>query len=199
MANLWDQFKRLFQQAETSSPSQPAVHELIQRTEAEQTDYERWKSSLIKRRLIDWLADQYAIFRVLPDDIDAAIDFLNTPSSKGFVVHFHETNYNRQEITHLFDYLKEMVLQLNYRTQVSDTRTYSRANWVETTERHYLKPRSSFVEGQKLNQRYGNIMIELEIRDDLVRNLRFRATTYKDRQFEEADPFEDLMNGLLVA
>lgn len=182
---------------ETSSPSQPAIHEMLTRTEAEKTDYERWKTSLIKRRLLDWLADQYAMYKVLPNDIDASIDFLNTPASKGFVIHFYKTNYTRDEVSHLFHFLKERVLDLNYRTQISDTRTYSRSQWVETVERHYLKPRSSFQPNEKLNQGFGNVTIELELRDDQVHYLRFRATIYKDSQFHEAQSFEELLNGIL--
>lgn len=197
MAKLWDYIKQLFQEAEQSSASQPVVHEMIKRSPAEREDYLQWREGLIRRRLIDWLRDQYAIFQVLPDDIDEALDFLNTPSSKGFVVHFYKTNYSRREVIHFFDYLKEQVLALNYRTQISDSRTYNKPDWVETTERHYLKPRPNFEAGKKSKQAFGNVMIEVEIRDDKVRNLRFRATVYKDHQFEEAEDFKDLMQALL--
>lgn len=197
MANLWDYIKQLFKEAEQSSPSHPVVHEMIERSAEEKEDYTQWKDGLIRRRLMNWLMDQYAIFLVLPDDIDEAVDFLNTPSSKGFVIHFHKTNYSKREITHFFDYLKEKVLSLNYRTQISDSRTYNKPNWVETTERHYLKPRPNFEAGKKSKQAFGNVMIEVEARDEKVRNLRFRATVYQDHQFEEAEEFKDLMRELL--
>lgn len=198
MAKLWDYIKQLFQEAEQSSPSKPVVHKMIERTEEEKQDYLQWREGLVRRRLVDWLRDQYAIFQVLPDDIDEALDFLNTPSSKGFVIHFYKTNYSKREVFHLFDYLKEKVLDLNYRTQISDSRTYNKPNWVETTERHYLKPRPNFEAGKKLKQAFGNVMIEVELRDEKVRNLRFRATVYKDHQFEDAEDFKDLMRELLI-
>lgn len=201
MDNLWSYFKNLFRQAEESSPSQPLVHELIERNEEEQKDYTFWKDTLVLRRLLDWLSDQYAIYRVDRDRIDEAIDFLDTPSSKGFVVHFHETRYSQRDVTHFFDYLKEKVLSLNYRTQISDLRTYNRANWVETVQRHYLKPgltiRQPGADG-KFTQKFGNVMIELELRDDAVYNLRFRATIYKDSQFKEAAEFKELMQQLVA-
>lgn len=198
MANLWNYIKELFTEAEQSSPSQPVVHEMIERTTEEKEDYAQWKEGLVRRRLMDWLRDQYAIFQVLPDDIDEALDFLDTPSSKGFVIHFYKTNYSKREVVHFFDFLKEKVLTLNYRTQISDSRTYNKPDWVETTERHYLKPRPNFQVGKKLKQGFGNVMIEVEARDEKVRNLRFRATVYKDHQFEEADDFKDLMRELLT-
>ncbi len=129
--------------------------------------------------------------------MDEAMDFLHTPSAKGFVIHFYKTNYNRQEVSHLFDFLKDQVKALNYKVQISDTRTYNRENWVETVERHYLKPRPGKDRKEKINQRFGNITIELLLRDDRVYQLKFQATAYRDHQYEEAEKFRDLMLAIL--
>lgn len=198
MPEFWNYIKNLFKTAEESSPSNPVVHELIKRSEEEKADYDHWKNTLVRRRLTDWLIDQYAIYQVLPEDIDEALDFLDTPSSKGFVIHFNKTRYSVRDVTHFFDYLKERVRVLNYRTQISDTRTYHRADWVETVQRHYLKPRPNFQEGEKMDQAYGNVMIELELRNDRVQNLRFRATSYQDRLFNDALEFKELMQEVLA-
>ncbi|MCB0637929.1 MAG: hypothetical protein KDC54_14975 [Lewinella sp.] len=197
MPNFWRRILGLAEQVEQSSPHTPVIHELIQRSEEEQADFAQWKNSFVLRRLLDWLSDQYAVFRVAPGDIDEALDFLQTPSSNGFVIHFFKTNYSRREVTHFFDYLKERVKTLPYRTQLSDTRTYNRPNWVETIEKHYLKPRSDREEGEKIDQQFGNITIELELRNDEVLNLRFRATHYQDHLFEPPRPFVELMQVLL--
>jgi len=198
MADFWNYLKGLFQSAEESSPSQPAIHKLIERSETEQKDYEQWKNTLVRRRLMDWLNDQYAIYRVAPDDIDEALDFLDTPSSKGFVIHFFKTRYSQRDIVHLFDFLKEQVLKLNYKTQVSDLRTYNRSNWVETVQRHYLKPRPNFQQEGKFEQIYGNVMIEFLLKDDEPYNLKFRATSYKDHLFHDAEEFKDLMQHIVL-
>jgi len=202
MDNLWNFFKNLLPKAERSSPSQPLIHEMIERTEEELEDYRQWKQTLVLRRLLDWVKDQFTIYKVAPEDTDEAIDFLDTPSSKGFVIHFNQTRYSRRDATHLFDYLKESVLNQNYRTQISDTRSYSRNKWVETVERHYLKPglkiQTEPSEAGKFEQKYGNVMIELELRDDKVHNLRFRATSYQDRQFHDASEFGELLQFIMA-
>jgi len=200
MDKLWSYFKNLFQQAEESSPSKPLIHEMITRSDEEREDYEFWKNTLVRRRLLDWLNEQYATYRVNHERVDEAVDFLDTPSSKGFVVHFNQTRYSQRDVTHFFDYLKEKVLSMSYRTQISDLRTYNRAGWVESIQRHYLKPGLSIRqpgEDGKFTQKFGNIMIELELRDDTVHNLRFRATVYKDRLFKEPAAFKDLMLALV--
>lgn len=193
----WEKIKKLMSGSEESSPSQPTIHEVIHRSEDFLSQYENWKEQLTKYRLIDWLNHEYALHISQPNDVDTALDFLNTPSSKGFVIHVHRTNYNKEEITFLFDYLKEKVLQLGYRTQISDTRTYNRPNWVERTDRHYLKPKPNFEETTKMNQLYGNINIQLVWRNDMAHYLKFSATHYQDHLYKEVYAFEGLMNELL--
>ena len=100
MKDIWDFLQGLFQKAETSSSSNPYIHELIARPPADKPAFEAWKTSLACRRLVDWLDNQYALWLALPSDIDEALDFLDTPSSKGFVVHLRKTTYQKQEITY---------------------------------------------------------------------------------------------------
>lgn len=199
MSDFWKKIKDLFSTSEQSSPSHPVLHEVIQRTEIEQGEYLQWKKTSAKRRLLAWLQDQYLAYQSNPKNTDEAIDFLDTPSSKGFVIHFHQTRYSVKEITHLFDYLKEKVLDINYRSYLSDTRTYNRPKWVENVQRHYLKPPTNLrqIQEKKFKQKFGNITIELLSRNEQIRNLKFSATAYKDHLFEEADEFRELMENLM--
>lgn len=197
MSGFWQRLLNLEKAVKESSPSQPAIHELIQRSEEELADYEQWKSLFILKRLLSWLEDQYTTYRQKRASNDQSIDFLKLPSSQGFILYFHRTNYSLREATFLFDYFKERVKTLNYRTQISDTRTYSRNQWVERVEKHYLKPRLDYAEGEKMNQQFGNITIELEVRNDEVHNLRLRATHYQDFNFTPVQDFNDLMKVLL--
>jgi len=199
MSDIWKYFTNLFNAAEESSSTQPFIHELIERTDTDKEDYEHWKKTLVKRRLINWLNSQHIAYLINPNDIDESIDFLNLTSSKGFVVHFQKMGYTKAEGIHFFDYLKERVLTLGYRSYVSDFRTYQKKDWIETTQRHYLKPRPNFLKekNEKFNQAYGNINIELILRNEKLIQLKFSATSYNDRKFEDADEFNDLMQELL--
>jgi len=200
MSNFWNKIKKLFSDSEQSSPSQPAIRQMIERSEEEKADYVQWKKTAASRRLLDWLNDQYIQFKRQTNNIDEAIDFLNTPSSKGFVVHFYQTRYSPREIIHFFDFLKEKVLTLNYSSYVSDSRTYNRPKWVETVQRHYLKPKilRQAAEQKKTDQQFGNITIELLLRNDKIYQLKFRATTYQDHKFMKAKDFPELMQSLMV-
>ncbi len=193
MPGLWKYLQSFFQQAERSSPTQPYIHELIERSNAEKQALQQWQHTLVCRQLCQWVGQQYALYDALPNEVDDSLDFLHTPSSKGFVVHWHKTNYTRQEAICFFDLLKERVLSHQYRVQVSDRRIYTRPQWVETIERHYLKPKPEFGEPGKIRQRFGNILIQLILRNDRPWQLQFQANTYRDQLFLEAESFQELM------
>lgn len=194
--SLFDRISSFFnQEAEASSPGNPALHELIERDEAELADYEHWKNTLGSKRLLNWLQDQYAVY-LGEGRGDEAIGFLDTPSTKGFVIYFYQTQYTEREIQHFFHYLKERVQDLDYRVDISDRRVFSRKTWVETVERHYLKPRKIYEEGKLMEQAFGNVTILFEKRDGRPHNLRLKATVYQDALYEEGRSFRALMMAL---
>jgi hypothetical protein len=198
MTNIWDYFKDFFREAQESSASRPIFNEILERSTDEKRAYEDWKGSLPCRRLFDLLAEQYAIYQSNPAGVDAALTFLQTDSSNGFALHFDRLDHEKQDAPHMLDFLKEKTLALNYRPQLSNARTWSEKDWVQTVQRHYLKPRQTWAEGQKIDQRYGNITIELVLRNDKPHLLTFRATSYSDRLYVEADDFHQLMQALLT-
>lgn len=197
MINIWDFFKNYFREAEQSSASRPITREVLVRSPETQVDFENWKGSLAFRRIIGFLAEGYATYQSRPESVDRALTFLNTPSSKGFAIHFPQTDYSRQDAGHLLDLLKEKVQLFNYRPQHSDTRTWSEQDWIQTVERYYLKPRQSWADDQKIDQLFGNITIELTLRNDQPHLLTFRATSYSDRLYAEAADFHELMQTIL--
>lgn len=194
MASLWEQIKQLFQTVEESSPSQPVLKAVIKRSEAELADYEKWKPGLSKRRLFDWIHNEYATYKIDPEHLDEGIDFIDVRATRGFAIHFYKLNYPLRDINHLFDLLKEQVRQIGYRPYTSDSRTYNRPSWVERLDRHYLKPPIKFLEdGVRIDQKFGNITIELLFRNDKPYQLKFSATSYNDRNYKKAESFDDLM------
>lgn len=199
MADLWDYFKNLFKAAEQSSPKQPLIHEIIERTEEELSAYQEWKTSLAARRITDWLRQQHIEYLINPEQIDRSLSFLDTPSSKGFAIYFSLLSHDQEEAFFLFDLLKERVLGMRYISYVSDIRTYNRPDHIESIQRHYLKPSIYLksVEEGKVRQAFGNIAIELLLKDEKPDRLKFSATTYNDRIYEEPAHFSDLMQGML--
>ena len=193
MAGWWDKIKSLLSSSEKSSSTQPAVHEIISRSEAFKADYEIWKNGPVHKKLLYWISDQYHVYQQENAALEKGIDFLSTDSTKGVALHFDDIEYNKEDARFLFDYFKEKIRTHNYRTQVSDTRTYSKNTWIETVERHYLKPRPVYDEQGKIDQGFGNITVLLTFRNDKVYNLKLSATAYQDRLFNAEKKFSALM------
>lgn len=192
---FWDSITDLFRSAEESTPGNAAIHELIDRGEDYQTRYDQWKKTQGSRRLLDWIIEQYATHKA-GQPADAGLGFLKLSTSAGFVIYIDSLNYQPEEFEFFFDFLKERVLALNYRSAISDRRVFNRKNWVETQERHYLKPKTDFSPTELIDQVFGNITIEHELRDGKPHNLRLRATFYSDALYKEANTFGALLMAL---
>lgn len=202
----WDQVKAIFQEAEQSQASEPVLHEVLARHKEDVEAFSRWREGLVCRRLLDWLSDQYALFLTEPNRVDEGIDFLSTKGQKGFVIHFSDTQYSLTEAEYFQLLLRERVLSQAYRTQVADARTYAKNGATERTDRYYLKPRPKFdhpngpdapMDGYTANQhdqQFGNVMIELVVRNEKPHQLRFSAATYQDRIYKDASGFGALMD-----
>jgi len=197
MADIWQYFQNLFQKAEQSSKTVPLLHDQIIRREEEITAYEKWKMSHVKNQLINWVEKAYGQFINEGAAVDKSIIFLDTNSSKGLAIYFSNMRYTPQEATHLFDFLKEKVLELNYRSANADIRTYTKGTVVESLAKYYLKPSLKNMLGNPpFNQEFGNISIELVCQDDLPKILKFSATSYNDRSYQKPKHFSQLMTHL---
>jgi len=193
MPSWWSKVKSIFNQSELSSPTQPAIHEIIKRSEEFLEEYDTWKGGPKHKKLLNWISEQYAIYQNKDGKLSDSIDFLHTASTKGVAIHLADSNHDTEEARYLLDYFKEKIRVHQYRSQVSDTRTYTKNTWVETVERHYLKPKPQYDELGKINQAFGNITLLLTFRDDKVYNLKMSATAYQDRLFNSEKQFSELM------
>lgn len=165
----------------------------IVRTAAEQEATQAWVNSPACAALKQWLREQYQLFLHPDAEWAEQVDFLDTPSSKGFVLHLSKMEHPTQDLLHFFDHLKDQVLSLDYKSYTSDVRQVRRGPWQELVQRHYLKPRSTLNEAGLIRQRFGNITIELSARGGQWHQLRFQATGYADRLYQEVWDFEYLM------
>lgn len=190
--------KDLFNRQEIAN-NLPVLHELIQRTDAEKHGYEVWKLNDHKDYLTGFLSRQFETWQQgkTPDADNLLL--LNTPKSKGFMFAYQPAQATAAEFKYLFDYLKEKVMQFNYKVYVSDVKHFARKNHVETVERHYLKPRFTIpAEGECINQLYGNITIELLLHNEQPLHIKFVCQPYTDYKYNAALPFEALLSGILA-
>jgi hypothetical protein len=198
MAGFWENIKNLVLQTELSNPQNPAVHEVINPSDYDLSDYLNWKSTIVCSNFFSWLNQQYSHY-LLDTPFSPSITFLNKTPSFGFMIHFSEMGYSKRDAIYISLLLKDKTLNLKYRLQIADRKIYYLKNiGMEITERHYLKPKKIVKPDEKIEQYYGNITIELLLRNDLPFQLTYRATSYPDRIYAPGLPFSQLMEKLLM-
>ena len=194
---MWKRLKELMLQTDTSTRSRPAIHTTLERPNNSLASFKKWKDNTSYYSTMDWILSNYQSY-LAGGKVDRSIAFLNTPSKKGFVLYLADNNIETQHPEHLMDYLKERIINLGYNLYTSDLKSYSAQDGIETQQRHYLKPPLEFVPNKKLSQLFGNISIDLILKNDNPYLFKFSATTYQDHMFADAKKFDQLMKTICV-
>lgn len=172
-------------------------HRVIERTEAENAYFEQWEASNVKTQMLEWIRQEHNNYQNSCCG-DCAISFLIIPSVNGFVIHFNEDKWRPEDFRCLFDYFKKALKKEKYWSHLSDVKKIKQGELLETVERHYLKPPRQFglEYGEKMDQKFGNIMISLNALNEKIINLKFSATHYNDHLYQPAQGFDQLMEAL---
>lgn len=126
------------------------------------------------------------------------IQLLISPASNGFICAMNPNEYDKNHYMCFFDFLKEKVLELNYKLYLSDVRYEEMEDYVSECQRHYLKPRYSLKEiPKKFNQQFGNLTIEYLLKDSKPVHVKFLCQPYRDSKFTDAKDFLSLMEIVL--
>ncbi len=175
-----------------SRPNQALIHEMIERSASEKQHLETWQTGQHKQQMMLFIRRQLD-----NSQQEGGKDFVavNTPKSSGFVLQYNPEQASKAEFSSMFDYFKQQVLDLNYKTYMSDVKQIPKADHVQTIERHYLKPRLNFKELTKdsiINQLYGNIIIEQYLKNEQPISIKFWTQPYTDHKYTKALPFQEL-------
>ncbi|GAB4466917.1 MAG: hypothetical protein OHK0057_06000 [Thermoflexibacter sp.] len=183
----------------------PLVEEEIKRSEAYRKAYFRWVNEKDFRWLTQKIREGYAL-KKQNEPYDIQVHILNSTGAKGFAV-THSPLMAEKDLQFLFDYLKDKLLNMDYRLYTSDRRTFDHTNHVESIEKHYLKPINTKVQSIEENnspqnkaifdQRYGNILIEYITIDEKPSFLRFMTHYYSDFLYTPVLSFDELFDTLL--
>lgn len=180
----------------------PFLHEPLERKQEEKEAFKNWQESHQRQQMLDFIDHQYQL--ALKEQGDGAMfRMMKGNTSNGFMLRY-PTGISSGDFTHLFDFLKERIRSMGYVVYTSDRRIYDRPEYVETIDRHYLKPsikaKLRMEENkEKFGQLYGNVHIELYKVDDRPTHIRFLCHNYQDHKFYDALDFRELIERLCAA
>lgn len=173
-------------------PKGAYLHEVLERSEKELSTYEDWFNSESRSELIREVERGYYLKK---QGIVSSIDvhLLESKYANGFAISYTEL-IGKENFRNIFDYLKDKVQENGYKIAQADRRILVKESHEETIEKWYLKPISEELESKVVNQRFGNVLIEKIDVDRKPSYVKFMANVYQDRQYTEAEPFQNLLD-----
>ena len=171
------------------------VSEPIQRSETEKNDYFRWLNEQAFVQFLETVKAGYWSKRN-NEQGKVQVHLLQMPYSNGFALTYEDGM--GKGFQHFFDLLKDRTINAGYWLQIADRKLFDRGKYVETKEKYYLKPPypKEIVEGQLMDQLFGNVLIEQILIDNRPSYLKYTASVYSDRLYKDAGSFDDLVEQL---
>lgn len=109
----------------------------------------------------------------------------------------NNSQIENEEYSYLLDYFFENARKLNYRHYHSFEEHKELGDKVISKEIHYLKPVISSFD-PPFNQEYGNILLELESRDQVPKYIKLKVTSYAGFNYHKPKAFDELIQRLVA-
>lgn len=161
--------------------------------ESEQADLKEWMESEACERLFALVYKNYHFKRT---GIEAAprVHILDSPYANGFAVTYEEP-LDMKSFSRLFLAFSQRILALGYEQVSLDRKFEETADRVKVSEKFYFKPPLQLpAEGELISQLYGNVALEKVSVDNKPSFIKLLATVYSDRLYQDAKPFDQLMD-----
>lgn len=195
MTNFRDYLNKLF--PGKSGNHKVVLNEVIKRSDAYQQRYAAWEGSDQPQQAYAAVAEGYQTKLLNEEGPGVQVHLLRSQYANGIAISFHDSGMNKEAFSFLFDHIAEKIKQVEgYRRVNADYMITEKQGFVETKEKYYLKPVVS-LDTTKVNQRYGNILIEHILNDDKPVYIKLTANVYSDSNYHDAESFEGLMSYLL--
>lgn len=171
------------------------LNDVIIRSENFKERYINWvKESSVK--IFSEIEKSYQEKLLQSENSGIDVHLLNSKYSNGIAISYNEKYFTSEEFTYLFDLIAEKLSQLKeYRKVNSDYIIKEKKTFIETKEKHYLKPLIS-KEEEVTNQQFGNILIEQILLDDKPNYIKLMANIYSDSLYSKPKEFETLLRFL---
>jgi hypothetical protein len=155
----------------------------LTRTDEEIQAYNTWRVTAACKNWKLFLKKEQEAFakRCKMAECLSAVKFEQLKCCQNFHLVFDNKIHNIKDFTFLFDHFKDALLENGYQLHTSDVRTYHCSETKkETIERHYLKPKPILVQGEKIDQLFGNVTLVLHAKNGVPIYLACRSTHYRD-------------------
>jgi hypothetical protein len=143
------------------------------------------------------LAQHYFSSKQLPGSVPTFV-LLQSDHASGFLW-YAEADVPEKHYDFLMERLAAQLQEVGYSEKQNERKIWPSGGAVQELHKRYLKPRiqADEVAQGRMNQRYGNVLLEVLRRNDRLQYLKLQCNIYSDGQYLPAQPFDELMHILL--
>lgn len=165
-------------------------HEVLKRTDREFASYAEWVENPDTEILLKKI---HRIYHLKKTGISDTLPLMIYESdyANGFAL-AQSRELEDFDYTMLMDHFKHRVLDAGYRQAGSDRKITAKESHVLTVEKYYLKPPIQI--DPPIDQKFGNISLELVLHDGRPDYLKVMASIYSDRLYKPHQDFNDLID-----
>lgn len=187
-----DQLQQLLGGKSSAATTQQLVQEPLQRSARFQQELrlyiqhqESTHRELLRQRYQGWMLQTASSSRFVVLDAEHAAGFM----------WYVEAGVPEQHYDFLQDRLAELVLAQGYVEQQNEHKIWPVGETWHELHRRYLKPRlgSAATEQGLVDQRFGNVLLEVLRKDGRLHHLKMQCNVYRDQNYSPAQSFEALM------
>lgn len=165
------------------------IHETLKRSVQFSRAYDQWKSSAGSKDDLEAVASSYR-HKLSSQSSLLDIEVFHSPYANGIVIYPSNGEY-RLSIAFLMEHIREKLELSDYRLVHADRKMTERGRVVTAIEKYYLKPPLSAE--IPIEQKFGNVILELNYENDRPVKFRMMANIYSDRLYHEPYAFEDMI------
>ena len=131
--------------------------------------------------------------------LDEKFHYLHSSGMEGFAIDLKNRGDSFQYWRMVQRALLERLQIIRYVKQYAGIESSKQEDELSANYKYYLKPSYKLNKSLPMNQLYGNISLELILKNDVPFRFKFLSNTYSDRNYKEPMPFEDLIKYLCKA
>ncbi len=192
---LDDLFNKVFKASDNSPMN---LKENFVMKDSEMRESEEWIKGEEGQALLAKLYKNYHFKKAQINDTPQ-VHVFDSRYAKGFAITFEEP-LTPKTFSWVFLAFAKRVLALGYQQVSLDRKMEELNEQVKVTEKFYFKPPIQIpADGELISQLYGNIAIEKVSVNNQPNYLKFLATFYSDRLYQDPKPFDHLLDRLFDA
>lgn len=193
---ILDLLKKQFRSKEKKSPKVPLLREALEDIKISYEDINFW---YIKEAasLGEEILKNYHSF-LSKEKYASHFNFYKENGINALSLDIAPGKLSFDQCRKLMSYIVLSLKEEKYIIQLNDVSTDTQADNINCTYRYYLKPSHKLMTSLPADQLYGNITVELKLKNDLPYRFLLKSNYYSDQNYKDPRSYKSLLNYLFA-